>query len=71
MRAPDAYLSVSRLEIEDAIEAMSFSQKRDLFASWEAKKINGHTQKCFKDWAVDYVEQQIQADADAANRSYY
>lgn len=71
MRAPDAYLSVSRLEIEDAIEAMSFSQKRDLFASWEAKKINGHTHKCFKDWAVDYVEQQIQADADAANRSYY
>lgn len=65
------YLTVSRLEIEDAIEAMGFSGRRELLADYEAKRINGTTNLSFKDWAVNQVEQRILNDADAANRSYY
>jgi len=70
-RAAQAYLSVSRDEVRDAIEAMGFAGKRELLADYEAKRINGTTNLNFKDWAVNQVEQRILNDADAANRSYY
>lgn len=66
-----AHLSVSRLEIQDAIEAMGFAGKRELLQDWEAKRINGHTHLSFRDYAVSVMEQRILNAADAANRSYY
>ena len=57
--AAQQYLSVSRLEIQDAIEAMGFAGRRELLQDWEAKRINGHTHLSFRDWAVNQIEQRI------------
>ena len=70
-RAAQAYLSVSQSEIREGVEALSFSQKRDLYVTWEWKKAAGTVHTDFRQWLFDYVEQRILNDADAANRSYY
>ncbi len=69
--AAQAYLSVSRDEVRDAIDALGFVGKRELLQDWEAKRINGHTHLSFRDYAVSVMEQRILHAADAANRSYY
>jgi hypothetical protein len=64
------YLAVSREEVQDAIEAMSFADKRELVNDYEAAKVNGRILPDFKTWACDKVAERIVDAADAHNRSW-
>lgn len=65
-----AYLTVSREEVQDAIEAMDFAAKRELVETYRLAVELGRIVPDFKTWACDKVAERIVAAADAHNRSW-
>lgn len=57
---------VTNDQIAERIIGMSFSQKRDAWADWDAAYRFYSTWKSFREWLFDRVEQKILAERDAS-----
>ena len=65
------YLTVSNDDIAERIIGMSFSQKREAWADWDAQQRTFRTRSDFHEWLFDRTEQKILAEIDNHNQSSF